>query len=327
MGAITEPARNPITGVVQERLIDAACEMFDIERGMIAARSLTYLNPILAQTSLPYTDPLDVPFYKCENGNVSTTVLRGTLRNPYTKEVELMGYPYGAKPRLILMHLCTRVTFTQSREVYLGDNMKDFMLRIGIEQQTGGVNGSIRPTKQQLMRLSASRLQLFCSDGYRHSMLHASPVIQKFDYWLPEGLHEVGKWDGAVTLGEEVYKCLMDGNMPLRTEAIRGLQHSPMALDVYSWMAFRLWRIKVSPMKPLPWPVLHAQFGSGYTGPDGLRNFKKKFLQVLKDVKAVYPEAKFEFNSSGELILKRSKPPVPQRVQMMVQKILDFPSK
>lgn len=323
MGAITEPARNPITGV-QERLLDAACEMFDIERGKVAALQLTYLNPILAQTSLPYTDPLDAPFYKCENGNVATTVLRGTLQNPYTKKVELMGYPYGAKPRLILMYLCTRVTLTGQKEVYLGDNMKDFMQRIGIKQQTGGANGSIRPTKQQLMRLTASRLQLFCNDGYRYSMLHASPVIRKFDFWLPDELHEAGMWEGMITLGDEVYRCLMEGNMPLRTEAIRGLQNSPMALDVYSWLAFRLWRIKHSPMKPLPWSVLHAQFGAGY---QNIRHFRAAFKEVLASVKAVYPEAKFEFNSDGELVLRRSKPPVPQKVQMVVQSVLPFPVK
>lgn len=324
MGAITEGALNPITGAVAERLFEATLQMYDIERGIVASRKLAFLNPILAQTSMPYTDPGELPFYKCENGNVAMTWVRGTLRNPYTGEVTLQGYPYGTKPRLMLLYLCTRATLTRSREIYLGGSLKDFLGRLGINQSTGGANGSLFRTKEQLMRLTASHLQLHYTDGKHYSMISPNQPIRKFDYWLPDTLHETAKWEGMVTLDEELFRCLMDGALPLRHEAINALQNSAMALDMYAWLAFRLWRIKTSPLKPLPWKTLQNQFGPNYTL---TRQFKADFCKVLKRVLAVYPQAKIDFSPDGELILKRSAPPVARKDIEIVQSVLPFPIK
>ncbi len=322
MGALTERARSPISGFAVERGVEAAQQMFDIEN---ITSKLTYLSPILAQTSLPHTEPRnDLPFFKCENGNVATTIVRGTLRNPYTKQFELQGYPFGAKPRLMLMYLCTLVTLTRKKEVYLGDTLGEFQKRLGIRHYSGGPNGSIRPTKDQLMRLAASHLQLYCSDGIRHSMIAPGKMIKRFDFWLPDRLHEVSKWDGMVTIGDEVFECLINGNMPLRTGAIAMLQNSPLKLDIYSWLAFRLWRIKKSPMKPLPWVALQNQFSQGYIRP---RDFRRSFKEALAVVLKAYPEARVEFDSNDELVLHRSKPPVPQREVEVIQRVLNFPPK
>jgi hypothetical protein len=95
-----------------------------------------------------------------------------------------------------------------------------------------------------------------------------------------------------------------------------------MALDIYSWLAFRLWRITVSPMKSLPWAALQAQFGPNYAEP---RKFRRDFKVKLALVKQVYPEAKFAFNSCGELVLYRSKPPVPPKIAAREVCVLNFP--
>lgn len=324
-GPIMEPAKNPITGEISgvlERRIEAANQMFDID---MSNSRLTFLNPILAQTSLPYSEPApNLPFYKCENGNVATTLIRGTLRNPYTKQFELQGYPFGTKPRLMLMYLCTEVTLKKKKEIYLGDSLSDFQMRLGIDYCSGGARGSLRPTKEQLMRLAASHLQLYCSDEKKHSMLHAAPPIRRFDFWLPDRIHEANKWEGMVTIDEDVFQCLREGNLPLRTEAIMALQNSPMALDVYAWLAFRLWRIRVSPMKPIPWVTLQCQFGPGYAR---TRDFKRDFKKILASVLKVYPEANVLFNGNDELVLMRSPAPVPRRLFIDVVKTIEFKCK
>jgi hypothetical protein len=305
MGAITEISRNPLSGVVNERRMEASLQMFDIERGN-AKPSFYYLNTVLAQTSLPHKDPGDMPFFKCENGNVATTLVRGTLRNPFSGKIELQGYPYGTKPRLMLMYLCSRATLTGSKEIYLGGSLTEFQRRIGIEQSTGGVTGSLAPTKNQLMRLVSTHLQLYCGAINAYSMTHAVPPIKRFDFWLPEGRGAM-KWEGMVTLDDEIFNCLQDRSCPLQASAIVALHNSSLALDIYTWLAFRLWRIKVSPMRPLPWDSLHAQFGSGYSR---IRDFRKAFKESLQLVKSVYPEACFSFDHNDELVLRRSQPPV-----------------
>jgi hypothetical protein len=154
-------------------------------------------------------------------------------------------------------------------------------------------------------------------------MVHPVPPIREFAYWLPTGIHEVSHWDGAITLHNDFFDCLMDGCMPLRAEAISALQNSPMALDIYSWLAFRLWRIRKSPMNPLPWSALQAQFGPNYAEP---RKFRRDFKEKLALVKQVYPEASFGFNACGELVLRRSKPPVPPKIVVSQVKMLRFPA-
>jgi hypothetical protein len=221
------------------------------------------------------------------------------------------------------MYVCTQATYTGKKVIYLGPTMGDFQQRIGISTSTGGKNGSLRPTKDQLMRLTASHLQLhYITPGLRYSMMHAAPPIKQFDFWFADGIHEVNHWDGVISLDDEFFRCLMDGNMPLRAEAIAALQNSPMALDIYSWLAFRLWRIKVSPMKPLPWETLQAQFGPEYAR---IRDFRGAFKEKLALVRTVYPEARIEFDTNGELVLYRSKPPVPRKVVIEAQKIIKFP--
>jgi hypothetical protein len=58
-------------------------------------------------------------------------------------------------------------------------------------------------------------------------------------------------------------------------------------------------------MKPIeiPFSKLQMQFGPGYKNtPQGLREFKRKFLQQLKKVVVIYPEAKIGIKDTGILI-------------------------
>jgi hypothetical protein len=320
MGAVTESAVNPITGVpynppptpkpepkislVKRRRLECADHIFDIgDAGKVA-----YLSTIAAQCGLPHTDPGHLcGFYKRENGNVALTIVRGTLKNPYTGNIEIQGYPFGVKPRLMLIYLCTRAVLTKSPRIDLGSSLSDFMKRLGLGTN-GGRNGQMSMMRDQLMRFMACHMQLYISGDKRYSMVHASPPIKQFDIWLPNRPHEVGKWEGMVTLGDDFFACIMDGCLPLRGEAVTALQNSPMDLDGYTWLASRLPRIEGKPVM-LGRHSLHAQFGPDYARErDFWRDFTKK---SLPNVKAVYPEAKFEITREG-LKLFPSRSPVPR---------------
>ncbi len=81
--------------------------------------------------------------------------------------------------------------------------------------------------------------------------------------------------------------------VPIDMRALRALKRSPMALDIYCWLTYRMSYLKKS--VPIPWEALQMQFGAGspFT-PQGKRDFKKKFLQQLKAVSTVYPLAGVE---------------------------------
>jgi len=78
--------------------------------------------------------------------------------------------------------------------------------------------------------------------------------------------------------------------VPLDLRALKALKRSPMRLDIYSWLTWRMFSVK-RPTQ-IPWEYLKAQFGAGYAqDAQGLRDFKKAFLEALHAVQIFYREA------------------------------------
>ena len=67
------------------------------------------------------------------------------------------------------------------------------------------------------------------------------------------------------------------------------LAASSMALDVYVWLAQRLYRVPAGRPQFVDWNSLHEQFGQGY---ERVRDFRRRFLLTLHHVGAAYPTAK-----------------------------------
>src|ERR1019366_5953091 len=108
---------------------------------------------------------------------------------------------------------------------------------------------------------------------------------------LPYG---VLAWDEAEAVGpgsslvlsSVLFQSILERSAPLSTAAIRQLRKSPMDLDVYAWLVHRLFHL--SRPNTVTCAQLSGQFGHGYAQP---RKFRHFFLDSLKRVLAVYPEA------------------------------------
>ena len=75
--------------------------------------------------------------------------------------------------------------------------------------------------------------------------------------------------------------------MPLDQRAVAALAHSAMALDIYTWLAQRLHRVPLGKPQFVSWGAL-GQFGQGF---GRMVDFRRKFLEALRQVKAAYPAA------------------------------------
>jgi hypothetical protein len=63
--------------------------------------------------------------------------------------------------------------------------------------------------------------------------------------------------------------------------ALRLLKRSPIALDIYFWLTYRMFYLHRDTV--IPWPLLQMQFGADYPQDAlGLRHFKSKFLARLE---------------------------------------------
>ena len=72
--------------------------------------------------------------------------------------------------------------------------------------------------------------------------------------------------------------------MPLDPVIVRTLRRSPLALDLYAWLTYRMAMLNHS--ASVSWPALEAQFGSEYKRP---RDFRARFRKQLARVIEAWP--------------------------------------
>ena len=95
--------------------------------------------------------------------------------------------------------------------------------------------------------------------------------------------------------------------MPIDLRAYRNLQRSPLALDIYTWLTYRMSYLRRPCL--IPWPTLRDQFGADYTR---VRDFRRRFVDRIATVLRVYPAARVTDTNEG-LLLHTSSPHVPFR--------------
>lgn len=295
------------TLTVASRLVDAAAMIYGDDPA-----ELRFLHVVLAQCGLPYREvEKGAPFYQKTNGRTSLVLTPGVLLNPLTRRAEMQGIPYGAKPRLLMIHLCTAAKRQKTPEVEIAHSMSAFMRDLGLAV-TGGKTGSIARFKEQLNRLAATRMQLLFEDDEKVSVVNPAPPISRYDVWFPKSPEQRMLWPTTVTLGAEFFASLMGENaLPLDGRAIRALQQSAMALDVYTWLAHRLRRIPRERPAVISWDALQVQFGPEY---GSSKKFRDDFRQALRRVQAVYRDARISETKDGRLELRHSPAPIAPRL-------------
>jgi hypothetical protein len=221
-----------------------------------------------------------------------------------------LGVPYGSLPRLVLIHIMTEAVRTKSRNIRLGETFTDWMRRMGFRTISYGPRGSATLIKEQLDRLLACEWMI------------------RWDHATEQGDHEFGikeikltnEYVGVdrrnrafvreIVMTEPFFEHLRQHAVPLNETAIRQIRDSATALDLYTWLAYRLPRLNAKRPTTLSWQQLAVHFGN-----DG--RHIRKFRQTVRDawerqVSAVYPEARAEFDTTV-IRLHASPPPLQQK--------------
>ena len=105
-----------------------------------------------------------------------------------------------------------------------------------------------------------------------------------------------GAFIREIYMTEGFFEHLRQHAVPLNETAIRHIRDSATALDLYTWLAYRLPRINPKRPATISWQQLAVHFGN-----DG-KNIRK-FRQTVRDawerhVSAVYPEARADFDTT-----------------------------
>lgn len=279
------------------RIVDASLTIADL-----APDRPEFLHAVLCQVGLPRSRQEGRTFER-HSGNASLLLEAGQRIIGFGKWQQC-PLPYGAQPRLVLYHLCSEAIRTQSNMVDVGGSVREFLRRVGIS--FGGKE--FNRFKEQMTALSCCRMTLgyIAPDG-RVSQMQATP-IDSFDAWLHPDPSQGSFWPDVIELHPKFFSTLLEHAVPLDPRAIGILQHSALALDIYTWLAHRLCRVRKAEGVKLSWANLRQQFGQEYASS---RDFKREFKAALLKVCAAYPDARIA-DEMGGLRLLPSQPPVPK---------------
>ena len=242
-----------------------------------------------------------MPAWGRRNGNLSLVVQPGmTIDRDGTPRS--IGYPFGTIPRLLLTWLSTEAVRTQSQELTLGSNLAEFMRSLELTP-TGGKNGTITRLRKQMERLFQATLSVrWDGDGNRDAGARLN-VASAYDlWWADTDPDKPALLPSSVRLSGEFFREVTEHPVPLDLRALRALRGSPLRLDIYAWITYRMSYLRRR--TEVPWESLRAQFGSNNADTrQGRAQFRKDFERNLREVVLVYREANVEVSPGGVVLL------------------------
>lgn len=257
------------------------------------AGALGFMARAMVQATLPHRK-VDSTYFERRNGAFTLSM----------QALPKIGLPYGALPRLLLAWTTTEAVKTKSRELELGDSMSAFMAELGL-QATGGSHGSITRLKNQTRRLFTATVAASYEDENHVEDMGYRLADRSVLWWHSKDPEQVGLWKSTVTLSEQFFNEVIDRPVPIDMRAMKALKQSPMALDIYTWLTYRMSYLKRPTV--IPWDAVATMFGSNYKQ---LKHFKQAFIEELRRVMVVYPQARVEVADDG-LMVKPSPTHIP----------------
>ncbi len=274
-------------------------EALEIEsESALDAGKLSFVSLNFVQTILPHSR-IDGMRYEKINGNYSLNITN----------VQGGNLPYGSISRLILSWIVTEAIKTQSSEIFIGNNLSQFMKKVGVP-----ITGYyIKQFKEQSIALFTSVISVeYNGDGEKKgaNILIAS----NYSFWWDDETEQKSLFESHIKLSDEFYDLIVRHHVPVDLRAISALKKSSLAVDIYSWLTYRY--SKVTKRTFVPWEALHFQFGMGFKdNASGRQSFKRSFNKALEKIKILYPQAIFMSINDG-LILFPSPTHVPSRENM-----------
>lgn len=270
-----------------------------------------FLHSALCAMSLPTKRPKDdtQPILR-EDGKYALAINpRPVLQNVDGKPVlKSLGVPYGAYPRVALIYLLSQAVTKQSRDVYLGRNFTEWMRRLGYQTVSYGPRGTANLMREQVDRLLACEWQIRW-DGTEAGDNAFAVRDVKISNEYAGTLDKNGAFAREIRMSEAFYSHLVDHAVPLNEVAIRELKGTPTALDLYTYLAYRLPRINSGKGQMISWDQLAKHLGNEADS----KRFRQTVRETMQLVSAVYPNANIDV-SGRKVVLHPSPAPLERKL-------------
>lgn len=257
------------------------------------APEVGYVGRLLVQATMPHSRPATNEVER-QNGDFYLSMMAPAR----------VGLPYGTPPRHLLAWVTTEAVRTKNRFLELGDSYGEWLAGLGVNR------GGDDYRRYQKAAASLFGTSITCSriTDAGIALQGARVARQAQLWWDPKNPDQLGLWKSCVELDEDFFNALVDRPVPVDMGALRRLGRSPLAIDLYTWLTYRMSYLK-APVT-VPWGALQEQFGAEY---GRVRDFRRYALLALDKVAEVYPEAGVAVEPEG-LRLSPSAPHVRKRL-------------
>ena len=269
----------------------------------------------LVQATLTHRSPKgSPPEWFRTNGNYTLAIRPGYKTDAATGERCCVGYPFGSIPRLLLFWMTTEAVVTRRRRLELGDTLAAFMRELGLDPSRGGKRSDAHRLREQMERLLRASISFEYSrkepSHIQDDWVNMQVTAKGHLWWNLHNSDQLNLFESYIELSHEFYEAITAHPVPADFRALRALKQSPLALDLYAWIAYRAHRVNQHERGVfVTWRQLQEQVGADFAD---TKNFKAKIKPALAKVLALYPQLRVRIVDGG-IELKPGPNLIPQR--------------
>jgi hypothetical protein len=276
----------------------------------IRPEDIGYTHPIFVQCFMPIRhNEANRQQWQTDCGRASLMIRAGVLIKPGNfNTFKNCAVPAGPKARILNAYISDYALRHRTPVIPLGDSLREAMNKLSVP--IGGANAKELQREVENLASAEIILGVWNDDGTAHQ--EQAKLARRLSFWIDKDQNQRTLWQPEMTLSAEYYEALTGGDRmaPIHWPALIALQGNPRAMDIHSFLAYRL-RNGLKRDVLLPATILHAMFGRDVKE---LRHFWPRFKHALIEAHKHYPHARVEvLKDDSGIILKDSPPLIPYR--------------
>lgn len=248
--------------------------------------------------------------YEIRHGRASLLVKAGDLINPETKEYEEQDVPHGAAARIVMAHIHNHIirssSLDEAQEIPMGESLRNFFQNHRLTY--GGKNG--KQIRKQINNIAAAHISIGLWNDNQVKQVNVPTLAEEIDFWFEKDDRQRSLWQPTMLLNRRYVETIRERKVPLDMRALIGLYETPRAMDIFTWLSYRLPTVRSGKGVFVPYygeNGLHGVFGK--TVQDRYK-FKQVFQEALREAHKFYPDARLSFEDKG-IRLFSSPSPIP----------------
>ena len=209
--------------------------------------------------------------------------------------------PSGAKARLLFAYINNQAIRFNKAEIDMGNTLYQFLLRNKIVH-TGSNRKEIHT---QVENISASNINLGVwgeTGTHKYARQKSMKIAKEVSFWTEKDPTQATLWQPTMTLSDDYMAALQHHKVPINYQILVNLQTNPRAMDLYTWLTYRVNSVK-APVS-IPWESLYQVFGASVSE---LKYFKRDFKEALNKALPYVKNLEIEMDSKHLKLINTSR--------------------